>query len=130
MTVRFFMLMGHYASTLDFSNAALQAAEKGLNKLTNAVEALGKLVDEFFALRGRELLDGFALQESVFHLWVVGSKGVFVPDFTSHGIAQYDRCTVAVEVPVWSISCICQGIPSACKGNLLNRLVTPSGASS
>ena len=44
MTVRFFMLMGHYASTLDFSNAALQAAEKGLSKLTNAVEALGKLV--------------------------------------------------------------------------------------
>lgn len=43
MTVRFFMLMGHYASTLDFSNDALQAAEKGLSKLTNAVEALEKL---------------------------------------------------------------------------------------
>ena len=43
MTVRFFMLMGHYASTLDFSNEALQAAEKGLTKLTNAHEALGKL---------------------------------------------------------------------------------------
>ena len=27
------MLMGHYASTLDFSNEALQAAEKGLSKL-------------------------------------------------------------------------------------------------
>ena len=43
MTVRFFMLMGHYASTLDFSNDALQAAEKGLTKLNNAVEALGKI---------------------------------------------------------------------------------------
>ena len=43
MTVRFFMLMGHYASTLDFSNDALQAAEKGLTKLNNAVEALNKL---------------------------------------------------------------------------------------
>jgi cysteinyl-tRNA synthetase len=43
MTVRFFMLMGHYASTLDFSNEALQAAEKGLTKLTNAHAALGKL---------------------------------------------------------------------------------------
>ena len=32
MTVRFFMLMGHYASTLDFSNEA-QAAEKGLSSL-------------------------------------------------------------------------------------------------
>ncbi|MGB1031858.1 MAG: DALR domain-containing protein, partial [Flavobacteriales bacterium] len=36
MTVRFFMLMGHYASTLDFSNAALQAAEKGWQKMSNA----------------------------------------------------------------------------------------------
>lgn len=43
MTVRFFMLMGHYASTLDFSNEALQAAEKGLSKLNNAVEALASL---------------------------------------------------------------------------------------
>lgn len=43
MTVRFFMLMGHYASTLDFSNDALQAAEKGLSKLNNAVDALSKL---------------------------------------------------------------------------------------
>ncbi|MBM55890.1 MAG: cysteine--tRNA ligase, partial [Euryarchaeota archaeon] len=43
MTVRFFMLMGHYASTLDFSNEALKAAEKGLSKLNNAIEALGKI---------------------------------------------------------------------------------------
>ncbi|MEC7653321.1 MAG: cysteine--tRNA ligase [Bacteroidota bacterium] len=46
MTVRFFMLMGHYASTLDFSNEALQAAEKGLSKLNNAIEALGKIEGE------------------------------------------------------------------------------------
>ena len=43
MTVRFFMLMGHYASTLDFSNEALQAAEKGLAKLEKAVETLATL---------------------------------------------------------------------------------------
>ena len=43
MTVRFFMLMGHYASTLDFSNEALQAAEKGLFKLEKAVDTLAKL---------------------------------------------------------------------------------------
>ena len=43
MTVRFFMLMGHYASTLDFSNEALQAAEKGLSKLEKAIETLGQL---------------------------------------------------------------------------------------
>ena len=43
MTVRFFMLQCHYASTLDFSNAALQAAEKGLEKMMAAVGTLDKL---------------------------------------------------------------------------------------
>ncbi len=40
MTVRFFILQAHYRSTLDFSNEALQASEKGLEKLMNAVQAL------------------------------------------------------------------------------------------
>ncbi len=43
MTVRFFMLQCHYASTLDFSNAAMQAAEKGLERLMAAVATIGKL---------------------------------------------------------------------------------------
>jgi cysteinyl-tRNA synthetase len=43
MTVRFFMLQCHYASTLDFSNAALQAAEKGLDRLMAAMNTLEKL---------------------------------------------------------------------------------------
>jgi cysteinyl-tRNA synthetase len=37
MTVRFFMLQSHYSSTLDFSNEALVAAEKGYKKLANAL---------------------------------------------------------------------------------------------
>jgi cysteinyl-tRNA synthetase len=37
MTVRFFMLQSHYSSTLDFSNEALNAAEKGFRKLSNAL---------------------------------------------------------------------------------------------
>jgi cysteinyl-tRNA synthetase len=40
MTVRFFILQAHYRSTLDFSNQALQAAEKGLQRLMNAFDAL------------------------------------------------------------------------------------------
>ena len=40
MTVRFFMLQGHYASTLDFSNTALQAAEKGLERLMKSIQVL------------------------------------------------------------------------------------------
>jgi cysteinyl-tRNA synthetase len=40
MTIRFFILQAHYRSTLDFSNEALQAAEKGLKKLLAAYEAV------------------------------------------------------------------------------------------
>lgn len=36
MSVRFFMLQTHYTSTLDFSNEALQAAEKGFHRLMTA----------------------------------------------------------------------------------------------
>jgi len=44
MTIRFFILQAHYRSTLDFSNEALQAAEKGLKKLMTASETLNTLV--------------------------------------------------------------------------------------
>jgi cysteinyl-tRNA synthetase len=43
MTVRFFILQAHYRSTIDFSNEALQAAEKGFQKLMKAIESLSKL---------------------------------------------------------------------------------------
>jgi cysteinyl-tRNA synthetase len=43
MTIRFFILQAHYRSTIDFSNEALQAAEKGLQKLMKAIESLSKL---------------------------------------------------------------------------------------
>ncbi len=43
MTVRFFMLQAHYRSTLDFSNEALEASEKGFKRLMNACALLNKL---------------------------------------------------------------------------------------
>jgi cysteinyl-tRNA synthetase len=43
MTIRFFVLQTHYRSTLDFSNEALQAAEKGLQRLWSAYETLQHL---------------------------------------------------------------------------------------
>lgn len=43
MAVRFFMMQTHYRSTLDFSNEALQAAEKGFAKLMTAVKTLNQL---------------------------------------------------------------------------------------
>jgi len=42
-TIRFFILQAHYRSTVDFSNDALQAAEKGLERLLNAYQLLPKL---------------------------------------------------------------------------------------
>jgi len=44
MAVRFFMLQSHYSSTLDFSNEALSAAEKGYKKLINSLGIVKKLV--------------------------------------------------------------------------------------
>ena len=43
MTIRFFILSAHYRGTVDFSNEALQAAEKGLEKLTNALSDLQRI---------------------------------------------------------------------------------------
>jgi cysteinyl-tRNA synthetase len=43
MAVRFFMMQTHYGSTLDFSNEALQASEKGYAKLMNAMKTLDSL---------------------------------------------------------------------------------------
>ena len=44
MTIRFFILSAHYRGTVDFSDEALQAAEKGLEKLTNAISDLERIV--------------------------------------------------------------------------------------
>jgi cysteinyl-tRNA synthetase len=60
MTVRFFMLQGHYASTLDFSNDALQAAEKGLDRLMAAmgkIDALPATEEEQNEANIQDLLD-------------------------------------------------------------------------
>jgi cysteinyl-tRNA synthetase len=40
MTLRFFLLQAHYRSTLDFSNEALKAAEKGFQRLMNGVKSV------------------------------------------------------------------------------------------
>jgi cysteinyl-tRNA synthetase len=62
MVARFLMLQSHYRSKIDFSNEALAAAEKGYNRLMNAVDLLqemdppkGKTTDESQA--DKEILD-------------------------------------------------------------------------
>lgn len=43
MTIRFFILQAHYRSTLDFSNDALIASQKGLERLMDALRALDRI---------------------------------------------------------------------------------------
>jgi cysteinyl-tRNA synthetase len=64
MTIRFFILQTHYRSTLDFSNEALQAAEKGLKRLWEAYNTLQQLdagtagpVDQQLDARVRKLME-------------------------------------------------------------------------
>lgn len=44
MTIRFFGLQTHYSSTLDFSNEALTASEKGFRKPMEAMRTVDKIV--------------------------------------------------------------------------------------
>lgn len=56
MTIRFFILQAHYRSTVDFSNEALQASEKGLERLMEGYERLKKLkAGEISSLKVPEL---------------------------------------------------------------------------
>ena len=57
MTIRFFILQTHYRSTLDFSNEALKAAEKGLKRLWEAYENLQKLEVTACTAQDQELDD-------------------------------------------------------------------------
>ncbi|MBO5135104.1 MAG: cysteine--tRNA ligase [Bacteroidaceae bacterium] len=43
MTIRFFILQAHYRSTVDFSNEALQASKKGLDRLMEAISQLDRI---------------------------------------------------------------------------------------
>ncbi len=43
MAVRFFMMQTHYRSTLDFSNEALQASEKGYARLITSIKTIDNL---------------------------------------------------------------------------------------
>lgn len=73
MTIRFFILQTHYRSTLDFSNNALLAAEKGLKRLMEAFNYLGKIVSS-----GNEEASDKALDEKVNKL--IEEFDVFIND--------------------------------------------------
>ena len=74
MTVRFFILQTHYRSTLDFSNEALLAAEKGLKRL---MEAYGWLQAATYEMQNGASPDE-ALNKKVKGL--IGECGAFMDD--------------------------------------------------
>lgn len=55
MVIRFFILQTHYSSTLDFSNEALQASEKGLKRLWEAYDKLRQITVESTTAKDAEL---------------------------------------------------------------------------
>ncbi len=60
MVVRFFMMQAHYRSILDFSSEALNAAEKGFNKLMNALKDVQTLKSsEKSSINVSALVDSF-----------------------------------------------------------------------
>lgn len=78
MVVRFFILQAHYRSTLDLSDSALQAAEKGYQKLMAAANTLQKIktsetssfkVDELIAKFFAAMNDDFNTPILIAHLF-------------------------------------------------------------
>lgn len=65
MTLRFFVLQAHYRGTLDFSNDALLASQKGLNRLQTAFKLVPslKLVDAEATVTVEDIFDG--IEESL-----------------------------------------------------------------
>ena len=76
MTVRFFMLQTHYRSTLDFSNDALQSAEKGFKRMWEAYEILQKL--EALPNSGSSVIADAVQEEKVLKL--LGEMDEFMND--------------------------------------------------
>jgi cysteinyl-tRNA synthetase len=114
MVIRFFILQTHYRSTLDFSNDALLAAEKGLKRLWDAYEKLQALKSENEAAADKELeakilslLNGFeeAINDDFGTARVLANMFELVPVINSMhdktiattAIGSYHADTVAAE---------------------------------
>jgi cysteinyl-tRNA synthetase len=88
MTIRFFILQAHYRGTLDFSNEALQAAEKGLRRLMAALEIVQS--------------SKFKVQSSK---WRVGGRRSAVSNQLNPGIWNLESGIVSPTVYAFVKSC-------------------------
>ena len=57
MTIRFFILQAHYRSTVDFSNEALQASAKGLERLMEGIKHLERIEPQAAGTIGKEFAE-------------------------------------------------------------------------
>jgi len=98
MTIRFFFLQANYRSTVDFSNKALQAAEKGLKRLMSAINTLEKIipsetssvnVDELIDKCIESMNDDFNTPVTIAHLFD-GVKMINSINDSSAKISEYD----------------------------------------
>jgi cysteinyl-tRNA synthetase len=106
MTIRFFILQTHYRSTLDFSNEALKAAEKGLKRLWEAYGELQKLefdpgkktdpeLEEIFGKYCREF-DDF-MNDDFNTAKVLANMFTLVNHINSFKSGQWEKHTLSAE---------------------------------
>jgi cysteinyl-tRNA synthetase len=94
MTLRFFILQTHYRSTLDFSNEALLAAEKGLQRLMNALETLNKL-------SYRENTSDFREEENAQVLQLINSCTEYMNDDFNSAMAMASLFELSAKIFSW-----------------------------
>ena len=107
MTIRYFILTAHYRSTLDFSNDALKAAQKGYKKLINGLriaralefkangevtldEAQIQQIESSIAAAYRAMDDDFNTAQAIGHLFNLLKKinSIFTGQLTSAALGE------------------------------------------
>lgn len=110
MVIRFFILQTHYRSTLDFSNEALQAAEKGLKRLWEAYQNLRNIslenetaADEVLDETVVNLVQGFEtyMNEDFNTAKVVANMFDLVP--TINGIKDKHIAANSISTATWQL---------------------------
>ncbi len=90
MTIRFFILQAHYRSTVDFSNEALQAAERGHQRLMEAMKSLARL-EAGQKVKGQPMIEEAYVDELRTKLYDAMNDDLNTPIAISH---LFDACRV------------------------------------